>query len=293
MALGLSLLRSKVMLGSVLNTALSAISAADMAISGTANDLANSQTDGFKSSRVVFEDQTPQTFGLGGAPSESSGGRNPTQVGQGVRVAAIDGDFSQGTLLVSGDPLDLALEGNGFFVLEGADGEPLYTRDGSFSFNSNGELVSVTGLRVQGFNVDASFQLDTSNLEAVKVPSGPAASGANLTSFAVGEDGTIRGHFTDGVVRDLGQVQLASFANPNGLARRGQNTYSTGNSSGLPSYSNPGSTRVVSGAREYSNTDISREIINLSLFSTMSRANMRVLETGIELLDDLLNLRRS
>ncbi len=281
------------MLGSVLNTALSGISAAEMAISVSANNLANSQTDGFKSSRVVFEDQTPQTLDNGLEVSGSSGGRNPTQVGRGVRPAAVDGDFSQGTIVVSGDPLDLALEGNGFFVLEGADGEQLFTRDGNFHFNGNSELVSDTGLRVLGFNVDGNFQLNTSNLEAVKAPRGPASSNADVTDVAVGEDGTVRGRFADGIVRDLGQVQLVEFDNPNGLVRRGQNTFSTGNISGLPTLSNPGSTRVVSGARELSNTDMAGEIINMSLFSTMFRTNMRVLETGDELLEELLNLWKS
>ena len=285
------------MLGSVLHTALSGISAAEMVIDVSANNLANAMTDGFKSSRVVFEDQSPRTLSNGVTASGSSGGQNPAQVGRGVLAAAIEGDFSQGPILHSGDPLDLALEGDGFFVLEGVDGERQYTRNGNFRFNGDGELVTGSGLRVLGYNVDANFQLKTGDLEVVKIPSRPAAgsggSRAELTSFAVGEDGNIQGQFTDGVVRDLGQVQLAHFANPNGLVRRGQNNFSTGTNSGLPNISNPGATRVVSGARESSNTDIAREIINMSLASTMFRGNMRVLETGDELLEELLNLRKA
>jgi flagellar hook protein FlgE len=279
------------MLGSVLHTALSGISAAEMAIDVSANNLANGMTVGFKASRVVFEDQSPRTLSNGVAVSAASGGKNPAQVGRGVLASAVDGDFSQGPILRSGNPLDLALEGNGFFVLEGGDGDRLYTRNGDFSFNGDGELVTGSGLRVLGHNVDANFQLASGDLEVVKVPSGSAAS-AQLTGFAVGVDGNIQGHFSDGIVRDLGQVQLAHFANPNGLVRRGQNTFSTGSNSGLPNTSNSGATRVVSGAREYSNTDVALEIVNLSLASTMFRGSIRVLETGDELLEELLNLRR-
>jgi flagellar hook protein FlgE len=271
------------MLGSVLHTALSGISAAETAIDVSANNLANAMTDGFKSSRVVFEDQSPRTLSSGFAASGSTGGQNPTQVGRGALAAAIVGDFSQGPILHSGDPLNMALEGDGFFVLEGATGEHLYTRNGNFSFNGNGEVVSGSGLRVLGYNVDSEFQLKTGDLEVVKVPAGPAASRADLTGFSVGEDGTIQGYFVDGIVRDLGQVQLAHFANPNGLARRGQNTFSTGSNSGLPDVSGARSTRIVAGAREYSNTDVAREIVNLSLFSTMFRENLRVLGTADDL----------
>jgi flagellar hook protein FlgE len=229
----------------------------------------------------------------GVAASGSTGGQNPVQVGRGVLAAAVDGDFSQGQILPSGNPLDMALEGDGFFVLEGASGEQLYTRNGKFSFNGSGELVSNNGLRVLGHNVDSNFQLQSGDLEVVKVPSGPAADGADLTGFAIGVDGTIQGRFGDGIGRDLGQIQLAHFANPNGLTRRGQTTFATGSNSGLPNVSSPGATQVISSAREISNTDIVREIVNMSLASTMFRGNIRVLETADDLLEELLNLRKA
>jgi flagellar hook protein FlgE len=281
------------MLNSVLNSSLSGMSAANVAVNITANNLANSLTDGFKASRPVFTDQTPQTHDHGSGPGTSSAGQNPTQVGSGVSVATIARDTSQGTLTLSNDPLDLALEGDGLFVVQGPGGEQLYTRDGQFQFNANGDLVSSTGMNVLGYNVDHNFDLDTSKLEPVRVPRDQASSGAIWTSLTVGEDGTVRGEFSDGVIRDLGQVQLAEFANPGGLAQRGQNTYSTSANSSLPRYSSAGGTRVVSGARELSNTNIARELVNLSLYSTTFRANLRAAEVGGEMLEELFRLGRS
>jgi flagellar hook protein FlgE len=280
------------MLGSVLHTALSGISAAELAIGVTANNLANAQTDGFKASRAVFADQAPQTLDPGAAPSGSAAGSNPTQVGRGTLVAAIDGDFSQGSIVPGGSPLELAIEGSGFFVLEGPGGETSLTRDGNFHLNANGELVNASGLRVLGYNVDGDYQLDTNNLEPLTIPRGPAAAGADLTGISVGEDGTLQGHFSDGLLRDLGRIPVAGFANPGGLVRRGQNQFSTGSNSGLPVLTNPGQARIVSGARELSNTNLAGELINLSRYSLMYRANLRVLETGDALLEELLNLRR-
>lgn len=279
------------MLGNVLHTALSAVSAAGYAIAVTANNLANVNTDGFKSSRPVFTAQNPQTLDHGAAPLASSGGRNPVQVGRGVQLAEIAGDFSQGTVVPSPNPLDLALEGPGFFLVQGPAGETLYGRDGHFRLNADGELVTATGLRVLGHNVDGEFQLDTSRLAPLSIPRGPAESGATLTHLRVEENAVIRGHYSDGRIRDLGQIHLARFANPAGLVRRERNLYAAGHNSGRPTSASPGATRVLAG-RELSNVSIGHELLQLNLFSSMYRVNLQVLSTGDDLLDELVNLRR-
>lgn len=266
------------MLGAAYKTALSGMQAAEFAIGVTANNLANAMTDGFKASRVLFSDQTPQSGAAG-------------QVGRGVRVAAVDQDFSQGTISLSGDPLDLALEGDGFFALQGADGERVFSRSGHFSFNADGELINESGLKVLGYNVDQNFQIDGANLEPLKPPSGLAGNGASLTSISVGEDGVLRGNYTDGAIRDLGQLGVATFANPNGLIARGGTTFAPGSNSGLPDYATAGATRFRSGAVELSNTDIATELVNLTKYSTMYRANAAVLSTE-SMYDDLFNMQR-
>ena len=159
-------------LSSVLNTARTALSAAEMGMGVIANNLANVQTNGFKASRTVFTAGHPVTYGLGAAPSGRSGGTNPIQVGTGVQLAAISTDFRQGSLVLSSDPLDMAIEGDGFFILQGSSGEQLFSRSGDFHVNADGEIVSATGYRLLGYSVDANFQLNRAELAPLKLPAG-------------------------------------------------------------------------------------------------------------------------
>ena len=139
------------------------------------------------------------------------------QVGSGVRVAEITSDFSQGPLAPDSSPTSVAIQGDGLFILEGPQGERLYTRDGRFHTNSAGELVSADGHRVLGFGVDENFQVERTGLGALRIPRGMQVADENgqaatLRNFAIGRDGRIRGKFTDGRWRDLGQIQVARFA---------------------------------------------------------------------------------
>jgi len=116
-----------------------------------------------------------------------------------------------------------------------------------------------------------------------------------LNSFVVGDDGKIRGIFSNGITRDLGQVQLARFTNPAGLEGRGLNLYAAGINTGLPIQGKPGENgigTVAGGALELSNTDIGKDLIKLVLASTQYRGNSRVITTSQQLLDELLNLKR-
>jgi len=116
-----------------------------------------------------------------------------------------------------------------------------------------------------------------------------------LNSFIVGEDGTVRGVFSNGISRDLGQLQLARFANPAGLEARGLNLYAEGVNTGLPVTGSPGQNgigTVIGGALELSNTDIGNDLVELVLASTQYRGNSRVITTTQQLIDELLNLRR-
>ncbi len=119
-----------VSLFSVMQTALTGMAAAEATLGVVADNLANARTDGFKARRVRLATQTPQTVSLGEGPHGASGGTNPQQIGAGVQVAGSDSDFSQGSIAVSTNPSDLALNGEGLFIVEGASGERLYTRQG-------------------------------------------------------------------------------------------------------------------------------------------------------------------
>ncbi len=159
-------------LASALSTALTGLNAAESSIDVSGNNLANASTIGFKASTPIFATQFSQTLSQGSGPQGDSGGTNPTQEGLGVQVAAITPDFSQGTLQTGGSPSDLAIQGDGFFILQGDTGGQVYTRDGQFTTNSNNQLVSATGQLLLGYGVDNNFQLNTTELQPLAIPLG-------------------------------------------------------------------------------------------------------------------------
>ncbi len=159
-------------LASALSTALTGMGAAQSTIDVTGNNLANSSTTGFKASTAVFATQFSQTLSLGSGPQGESGGTNPQQVGLGTETAEITPDFSQGTIQVSSNPSDLAIQGDGFFIVQGANGGTQYTRDGEFSTNSQNELVTPTGDKLLGYGVDNQFQINSTTLTPLTIPLG-------------------------------------------------------------------------------------------------------------------------
>jgi flagellar hook protein FlgE len=288
-------------LASVLQTALSGMSAATTSVRVTSNNLANSQTTGFKASRPIFATQTPATHSSGGSPSSFSGGSNPVQFGTGVLTVAVATSYSQGPLVASSNPLDLALEGDGLFMVEGPSGQRSFARAGQFQLNADGEIVTPTGQRLLGFGVDDQFQIEGGELQPLAIPFGSVATSADgtaaaLTSFSISEDGRVKGTYSDGVRRGLGQIRVARFANPAGLEGGGDNVLQTGANSGPPIESNSGSegsASITAGAVELSNTDVGQSLIDLTLAEQQFRANAEVFRTADSLLDELMLLRRS
>jgi flagellar hook protein FlgE len=164
-------------LQSAMTTALTGLQAAETTIDVVGNNVANSNTVGFKESNVLFATQFLQTQSIGSAPSASSGGTNPRQIGLGVTVAEIAPDFTQGTIQVSANPLDLAIQGDGFFMVQGPSGggQVFYTRNGQFKTNAINELVSITGDRVLGYGVNDEFVIDTNQVVPLTIPFGGSA----------------------------------------------------------------------------------------------------------------------
>lgn len=188
-------------LASSLTTALTGMQAAETQIDVVGNNLANTQTVGFKASRTEFATQLLQTQSLGSAPSESTGGTNPRQTGLGVQVSAIRPNFNQGTIEISSNASDLAIQGDGFFVVESSSGEQLYTRNGQFTTNAASELVNAAGNRVLGYAIDDDFQIQETTLEPITIPLGRAAV-AQATSEVV-----LEGNLTPtGDVADTAEV---------------------------------------------------------------------------------------
>ncbi len=162
-------------LASAMNTALTGLNAAETTIDVIGNNLANANTVGFKASNVNFATQFLQTQSLGSSPTTTSGGTNPTQTGLGTMVADITPDFNQGTIEISSNSTDLAIQGDGFFLVEGTAGAQLYTRDGVFEINSENNLTTSSGYRLLGYGIDSDYEIQTTTLQSITIPLGTAA----------------------------------------------------------------------------------------------------------------------
>jgi flagellar hook protein FlgE len=288
-------------IGTVLQTAFSGVSASRFSVSVIGNNLANANTNGFKASSVSFSTQVSTTQGKGSSPTDFAGGTNPRQTGLGVRPGASPADFAQGTIAGNSHSTSLALQGDGFFALEGSQGEKLYTRDGNFSLNGASQLVNSEGRRVLGAAVNEKFELQPGKLSPLSFSPGmqaksKAGSAATLLNVGVTEDGRIQGSFSDGVRRDLGQIRMSRFANPVGLEHREGTTYAAGPNSGPPKEGPPGqagAASITGGAVELSNTDIGQSLIDLSQSSVQFRSSLAVVGVAEEMFDDLLNVPRT
>ncbi|MBN2022559.1 MAG: flagellar hook-basal body complex protein [Pirellulales bacterium] len=161
-------------LASALSTALTGLTAAETTIDVVGNNLANSNTVGFKASEAAFATQFLQTQSLGSKPTENNGGTNPRQTGLGTMVAAITPDFGQGTIEISSNPMDMAIQGDGFFIVQGGSGEQLYTRNGIFKLNAENQITTITGNRVLGYGIDSQFQIERTQLVPLTINLGGA-----------------------------------------------------------------------------------------------------------------------
>jgi flagellar hook protein FlgE len=391
------------------------------------NNIANVNTTAFKSGRVRFQDILSQNIRGASAPQPGRGGTNPAQVGLGMSIGAIDTIHTQGSMQSTGRATDLAIQGNGFFVM--SDGpNRLYTRDGSFSLGADGDLVnSASGLKPLGWTADAAGVINTAApLGTLNIPFGQrvttratanlilggnldaaaatGASGAYLTevlvydslgglhtleitftkqaspdrtwrweafrivpgtpptrtsvgsgeltfdtfgnmtastggpiaftptgaealsitpdfsgltqvvgpssalvrfqdgfpvgeldTFTIGKTGIISGVFTNGLVRDLGQLALAAFPNSEGLLKAAANMYQVSSNSGLPRVGVAGQEGrgiIETGTLEMSNVDLATEFTEMITTSRAFQANSRVITSSDELLQEVVNLKR-
>lgn len=393
------------------------------------NNISNVNTTGFKSSTTVFQDVLSQMVRGGGAAQEELGGTNPAQVGLGSRIAAITTNFGQGALQRTGRATDLAVQGDGFFVVEQA-GQELFTRAGSLSIDALGRLVTQEGGFVQGWGADAAGDVNTNaGVGQLEIPVGdltapvttekvslggnlpgdaddgttiansveiydeqgnpwtlsvqfektgddawdvaidyvdpdtgeltgtysavaslafgpdgelttdfeedvtaglPAsftgdfelsfgrAGGPNrltqfgdlstvaildqngsaagsLQSFTVSQEGLIVGSYSNGGTKAIGQIALASFANPEGLEKVGGSNYRATMNSGLAQVGTSGAGGrglMSTGTLEMSNVDLAQEFTNLIVAQRGFQANSRVVTTSDELLQEVVNLKR-
>jgi flagellar hook protein FlgE len=392
------------------------------------NNIANVNTIGYKSSRITFEEGFVQMLEKAARPQNGIGGRNPIQIGTGSAVASIDQLYGQGSIESTGNPLDLAIQGDGLFVLRQGERQ-VYTRAGNFRLDAEGRLVSpFSGFVLQGINADnrgsfnASSPIDdlviqmgikapaqhtseislTGNLDSsteigeshamgvtvydslgakhqlqllftntgpgawswtascetaevtpagtgtitfnqdgtlasfaypgggtgltltpanaeaftISINSGTTGEVDGLSGFAtasngvvskqngfeagdlvnvsVDANGTVNGSFSNGVIRPLAQIAMATFVNPSGLTRTGDNFYEESPNSGIAVMTSKmgGTNSITPGALEGSNVDITQEFSNMIVAQRGFQANARVITTADEMLNEIVNMKR-
>ncbi|MBM3998980.1 MAG: flagellar basal-body rod protein FlgG [Planctomycetes bacterium] len=245
-----------------------------------ANNLANVNTLGFKKDRANFEDLLYRQHVLPGSQDANSN-RTPTgiAVGLGSRVQGIQTDFRQGAFQPTGNPYDLAIEGNGFFqVTDAASGQILYTRAGNFDVNDQGQLVL------------ASAQTGRLLEPAITIPS-------DATGVVVQADGQVLVRQTGSTtLSPAGQIQTASFINPDGLLKLGENLFSATDASGSPNVGSPGVNGlgvIRQNALEASNVEPVQELIDLITTQRSFELNSQAVQAGDQILQLVGNLRRS
>ena len=389
------------------------------------NNIANVNTYGYKKGRVTFQDLMNQTVSGASRATDNRGGQNAKQVGLGSSLSSIDTIQTQGSLQTTGRSLDVAISGDGYFVVRQGNNE-MYTRAGNFYLDSNGNLVTGQGNLVQGYPVDAAGEVNKSGTTDIKIdtnttmapqatskatyngnlkssaadgtkveletkvkdslgkdislklimektgmnewsvdissltddvsvntattsavikfdnegkvtapPTGYVpfkltldnSTGANATqtidldfskitqfdssssanvdtvngnsegyleSFNIGSSGEVNGVFSNGEVRVLSQLSLATFSNPGGLTKAGNNLFQASNNSGLPNQGVAGEGRgaLQSGSLEMSNVDLSEEFTEMITAQRGFQANTRIITTSDEILQELVNLKR-
>lgn len=183
---------------SSLITGLSGLAANQSKLDVIGNNIANVNTVGFKSSRLDFKTQFSQTFNYGSAPNGGLGGTNPLQVGMGVVQGSVSRNFNDGSREVTGVASNLAIEGDGFFILKD-DNNQSYTRDGTFKLNSLNDLVNGSGLHVQGFGVDANYNIIPGILQNLTIPLGTMTVADATTSVTMGGNLNTNGSISSAV----------------------------------------------------------------------------------------------
>jgi flagellar hook protein FlgE len=175
-------------LSSAVYTGLSGLNANQSRIDTIGNNIANVNTTAFKGSRTLFQTQFYETLSAGASPSDTTGGVNPMQYGRGVVVATTQQNFNSGAVQTTGLPSDLALEGEGFFIVETADAEQRFTRDGAFALNAENDLISVDGNYLLGYGADAEGNIDETTLSRINIPLGTQSIARSTTEVSVRGD---------------------------------------------------------------------------------------------------------
>ena len=256
-----------------LRTAALGMSAQQTSVDNTANNLANANTTGFKKSRVAFQDLLYQRVRAAGG---EDGAAPPAtlQLGHGALAVATISTFTQGSLSETGNALDLAVNGNGFFAVQRPDGSRSYTRDGTFTITAEGLMVTQSG-----------FALDP----GIEIP-------PDALDLQIQADGVVRARLPgEPEPVELGQIELTRFQNPAGLRALGGNLFAQSEASGEPIVAPPGEDgvgTVLQGVLEASNVDVVQEMVDLIASQRAYELNSKMVQAGEEMLQIANSVKR-
>jgi flagellar hook protein FlgE len=264
-------------------SAISGLRVHQVMLDVAANDIANVNTLGFKGARTSFKDALTQIQRGSSGASTNLGGTNPSQVGLGVQLNGIDSQMTSGAIQSTGNPFDLAIQGDGWFqITDDPTGfsRVFYTRAGNFTRDVNGDLVTPEGYYLVGTNSSGAQT-------KITIP-------ATVDSVNVGQNGDVT-TVTGGTPTVVATIRLAKFPNDAGLQRISGNKFNQSNNSGAPTVSVPGAGGVgliTPGAIEMSNVDLAAEFTSMIIAQRGFQANSRIISSADEMLQELVNLKR-
>jgi len=240
------------------------------------NNVSNAQTTGFKKSRVELENLFPYMLEDAIIKLDDKNQEKPViEIGSGVRVSSVNKDFTMGSIEMTGKPMDLAIEGEGFFQFKMVDGSISYTRAGNLHKDSEGNIVDANGHLFE---------------PAIKVP-------IYATSISIDSEGRVYvKEKDDSEAVEIGQILLARFTNPSGLKSIGQNLYVATSASGEPVLNVPGKEStgsIAQGALEYSSVDIISEMMRMVITQRSFESVTKLVQSGETMLKNATEIART
>jgi flagellar hook protein FlgE len=299
-------------------SAVSGLKSNQTAMDIIGNNIANVNTIAYKTSRTIFQDIFSQTIASATAPTTTAGGSNAKQVGLGTTISTIGMNMTEGSTQSTSNPLDFAISGEGFFVID-QGGKYVYTRSGALQTDPNGYLVTANGdyvMAVAASTTDANTNgmpdnlengadvMDTSTDPATPlfakiqllgdITDGTGTVVEHYSAYAVDSNGVITAVNSTGATVTIGRMVLSKFNNDTGLEKIGSSYYTDSQSSGAPNFgfAGDGTGTLDSGFLEMSNVDLSTELTNMIITQRGFQANSRVITTTDSMLEELINLKR-
>ncbi|MGA2691996.1 MAG: flagellar hook basal-body protein [Opitutaceae bacterium] len=282
-----------------MDSGVSALQTYEQGLEVIGNNIANVSTNGFKGSNAQYADSFSDV--LQGSSASGSGATPDMQIGTGVQLASVTVNFAQGQITQTGVPTDLAVSGNGFFLVKSPSSSETYaTRDGEFSINASGYLVDTQGDFVQGLTGGAAGSPPTT---VGNIKLGTPPTGTQLQSVSIDNAGDFVETYSDGSTAVTNVVLLQNYSNPNALQNVGNNLYSNLTAAGpvgggsLSAANNTAGTEglgsIQAGAIEGSNVDLTQQFANLITTQRSFEAASRLITVSDTILGDIVDLKRN